>query len=260
VAKRKRAWNRAFLFEASLFSSQTEAGRATASAFITCCVKNDKLKPEDWNFVVSSKYILSGSQPPAFGSGPQLKIGGSVNIVCEVHCCQKTSSCFQNVSFSGAKKNSRVLSLHDTASGLKFGVSQQTVEAVPPEGTPWASAKLKLRGFQIVPLGIVSTRERSILFHLEGLMARWPPKCHVRVSQRLSLSLSLSPSLLSVPLQPARPPLPLQHGAVQAVRPEEWRRLSQLPSQHGRTPLPLLQGGLLQGHDQVHLSPQGLQR
>lgn len=54
--------------------------------------------------------------------------------------------------------------------------------------------------------------------------------------------------------------MPLQHGAVQTVRKEEWRRLSQLPPQHGGTPLPLLQRGLLQRPVQAHLSQEGLQR
>lgn len=66
--------------------------------------------------------------------------------------------------------------------------------------------------------------------------------------------------LHSMQLQPTRPTMPLQHGAVQAVRPQEWRGLSQLPPQHSRAPLSLLQGGLLQGHDQAHFSPQSLQR
>lgn len=49
----------------------------------------------------------------------------------------------------------------------------------------------------------------------------------------------------SLQLQPSRPTLPLQHGALQAVWAQERRRLPQLPPQHGRPPLPLLQGRLL---------------
>ena len=64
----------------------------------------------------------------------------------------------------------------------------------------------------------------------------------------------------SVQLQPTRPTLPIQHGAVQAVGEEERRGLHELPPQHRGPPLPLLQGGLLQGHGQADHSPASLQR
>lgn len=64
----------------------------------------------------------------------------------------------------------------------------------------------------------------------------------------------------SLQLQPARPAVPLQHGALQAVGAEERRRLPELPAQHCGAALPLLQGGLLPGPQQVHHGPQGLQR
>lgn len=54
--------------------------------------------------------------------------------------------------------------------------------------------------------------------------------------------------------------MPFQHGAVQTVGEEERRRLSQLPSQHSWTPLPLLQRGLLQRPVQAHLTQESLQR
>lgn len=67
-------------------------------------------------------------------------------------------------------------------------------------------------------------------------------------------------SLHSLQLQPSRPAVPLQHGALQTVREEERGGLPQLSAQHGRSSLPLLQGGLLPRPVQTHLPQEGLQR
>lgn len=60
-------------------------------------------------------------------------------------------------------------------------------------------------------------------------------------------------------LQRARPTLPLQHGAVQAVRPSERRRVPQVPALHRRPALPLLPGGVLPGPHQAYHAQEGVQ-
>lgn len=64
----------------------------------------------------------------------------------------------------------------------------------------------------------------------------------------------------SLQLQPSRPKVSFQHGALQTVGEEERRSLPQLSPQHGRSPLPLLQGGLLQRPVKAHLTQKSLQR
>ncbi len=152
----KESLNRDISFRGSIIL-RTKAGRATPSVSITCClnVTNSYQKIKTlWR--LSSKCVFSGSHPTAFGSSPQLQ------IVCWVHRCQITSSSFQNVSFSGAKKNSAVLQLDDAAFGFmnlrvwSFSTDRGLCNRATGVKT-WKSAKLELHGFHMttVPHGIV---------------------------------------------------------------------------------------------------------
>lgn len=100
----------------------------------------------------------------------------------------------------------------------------------------------------------------SLIFRLQGIFR----KITFHSSHNLLMHLHSwqhEPSFLcSVQLQPPCASLSIQHGAVQAVGEEERRCLHELPPQHRRPPLPLLQGGLLQRHGQTHHPPTRLQR
>lgn len=69
-----------------------------------------------------------------------------------------------------------------------------------------------------------------------------------------------SPVFCSMQLQPPCPPLSIQHGAVQAIWKKKWRSLHELPSQYSRTPLSLLQGGVLPRHGSTNYTQTSLQR
>ncbi|KAI5637528.1 laminin EGF domain-containing protein [Phthorimaea operculella] len=60
-------------------------------------------------------------------------------------------------------------------------------------------------------------------------------------------------------LQRARPPLQIQHGALQAVRSHQRRRLLQVPPLYRGQALPLLPRGVLQRPDQTYHAQEGLQ-
>lgn len=65
--------------------------------------------------------------------------------------------------------------------------------------------------------------------------------------------------ICSVRVQRARQEMSLQYGTVQAIRTSIWRRLSEMQALHVRTPLSLLQGGLLQGSHQTDNAQESLQ-
>lgn len=138
----KESLNQDVSFRGSI-TLQSKAGRVTQSVSITCCLNmtNSNQKIETlWR--LSSKCVFSGSHRTAFGSAPQLQ------IVCWVHRCQITSSYFQNVSFSGAKKNSAVLPLDDAAFGFmslrvwSFSTDRGLCNHATG-GKTWKSAKLE---------------------------------------------------------------------------------------------------------------------
>ncbi|KAI5695386.1 hypothetical protein M8J75_015762 [Diaphorina citri] len=66
--------------------------------------------------------------------------------------------------------------------------------------------------------------------------------------------------LPNLQLQQPRAEVPLQHGAVQIVGPQLWRRLSSVSALHGGPPLSLLQGGVLPRPEPTDHPPESVQK